>query len=173
MSVATPRAFLLLLATLAAAGCGFQLRSWDLASNIESAYLTANARNAFEAPLRQALRQAGIAEAPTPGEATVVVTLLEDRRERRSVSVSSQARAAEYEVTVGVRFLVEDAQGRDLIPEQWLERQRVFRIDRDNIVGSSEEQALLEREMENDLVQQILRSLNAAAADPAGAAAGR
>lgn len=169
MRFAAPRGVLLLVAALMAAGCGFQLRSWDLAGSIESAYLTANPRNAFEAPLRRALRQAGIAEAATPGEATVVVTLLDDRRERRSVSVSSQARAAEYEVSVGVRYLVQDAQGRDLIPEQWLERQRVFRIDRDNIVGSSEEQALLEREMEADLVQQILRSLNAAA-DPAGAA---
>ncbi|MEQ8486100.1 MAG: LPS assembly lipoprotein LptE [Pseudomonadales bacterium] len=170
MRTAAVRGVVLLVLAVTASGCGFQLRSWDIASSIESAYLTASPRNAFEAPLRQALRQAGIAEAATPGEATVVVTLLEDRRERRSVSVSSQARAAEYEVSVGVRFQVEDAQGRDLIPDQWLERQRVFRIDRDNIVGSSEEQALLEREMEADLVQQILRSLNAAAADPAGAA---
>lgn len=170
MRTAAVRGVVLLVLAVTASGCGFQLRSWDIASSIESAYLTANPRNAFEAPLRRALRQAGIAEAATPGEATVVVTLLEDRRERRSVSVSSQARAAEYEVSVGVRFQVEDAQGRDLIPDQWLERQRVFRIDRDNIVGSSEEQALLEREMEADLVQQILRSLNAVAADPAGAA---
>jgi LPS-assembly lipoprotein len=89
----------------------------------------------------------------------VVISLLEERRERRSVSVSSQARAAEYELSLGVRFLVTDGDGRELVPEQWLERQRVFRIDRDNIVGSSEEQALLEREMQSDLVQQVLRTL--------------
>lgn len=151
-------------------GCGFQLRSWDVASSLESAYLTSNPRNAFEAPLRRAMRQAGIADAPSASEAAVVVNLLDDRRDRRSVSVSSQARAAEYEVSVAVRYSVTDGQGNELVPEQWLERQRVFRVDRDNIVGSSEEQALLEREMETDLVQQIVRSLSAAA--PAAADAG-
>jgi LPS-assembly lipoprotein len=73
-------------------------------------------------------------------------------------------RAAEYEVAVAVRYAVTDRHGRELIPEQWLERQRVYRVDPDNILGSSEEQALLERELEADLVQQIVRSLNAAVA---------
>lgn len=144
-------------------GCGFQLRSWDLAGSIDSAYLNASPRNAFEAPLRRALAQAGIAEAASPAEATVVVNLLDERRDRRSVSVSRQARAAEYEVSVAVRYAVTDAEGRELVPDQWLERQRVYRVDPDNIIGSSEEQALLERELEADLVQQILRTLSAAA----------
>jgi outer membrane lipopolysaccharide assembly protein LptE/RlpB len=40
-------------------------------------------------------------------------------------------------------------------------------VDAQNIVGSSEEQALLEREMINDLVQQIIRSLDAATREAA------
>jgi LPS-assembly lipoprotein len=100
----------------------------------------------------------------------VVVNLLEERRDRRSVSVSPQVRAAEYEVAVAVRYSVTGPDGRELIAEQWLERQRVYRVDSDNILGTSEEQALLEREMEADLVQQIVRSLNAAAASASAAA---
>jgi LPS-assembly lipoprotein len=151
-------------------GCGFQLRGWDAASAVESAYLTSTPRNAFEAPLRRALRQAGIAEAASAAEAEVVVNLLEEWRDRRSVSVSPQVRAAEYEVAVAVRYSVTGPDGRELIAEQWLERQRVYRVDSDNILGTSEEQALLEREMEADLVQQIVRSLNAAAASASAAA---
>jgi LPS-assembly lipoprotein len=146
------------------AGCGFQLRGWDTAGVVASAYLISSPRNTFEAPLRRALAQAGIAEATSADEAEVVVNLLEERRDRRSVSVSPQVRAAEYEVAVAVRYAVTDRHGRELIPEQWLERQRVYRVDPDNILGSSEEQALLERELEADLVQQIVRSLNAAVA---------
>jgi outer membrane lipopolysaccharide assembly protein LptE/RlpB len=66
MSTALGRSItmLALLALVAATGgCGFQLRTWDLASSIDSAYLTANPRNSLEAPLRRALRQAGIDEA--------------------------------------------------------------------------------------------------------------
>jgi outer membrane lipopolysaccharide assembly protein LptE/RlpB len=48
-----------------------------------------------------------------------------------------------------------------LAPPTWVERERVFRIDRDNIVGSSEEQALLERELTQDLVSQLIRAMDA------------
>lgn len=164
------RPLLLVLLLALVGGCGFHLRSWDIGSSISSAFVAANARNTLEAPLRRGLRQAGVTEATSATEADVVVELLEDRRERRSVSVSGQARAAEYEMTLGVRYRVLDSAGNELVTPQWLERERVFRIDRDNIVGSSEEQALLEREMESDLVQQIIRTLNAVVPESAGSA---
>lgn len=154
---------LLLLAAVAAPGCGFQLRSWDVGSSIEAARVSASARNPMQAPLERALQQAGVRLVEATGDATVVIELLDARQARRSISVSGRGRAAEYESTLGVRYRVTDATGNELIPAQWLERVRVFRVDRDNLVGSSEEQALLEREMRSDLVQQILRALNAVA----------
>lgn len=164
------RAAVLALPLLAlAAGCGFHLRTWDIGGSIESAHVVSDPRNPLEAPLRRALRQAGVAETDTAADATLVVELLDSRRDRRSITVSGQGRAAEYETILGVRYRVTDAAGTELVAPQWLERERVFRIDRDNIVGSSEEQALLEREMQNDLVQQILRALNTVAAGAADA----
>jgi outer membrane lipopolysaccharide assembly protein LptE/RlpB len=50
----------------------------------------------------------------------------------------------------------------NLIEPRWAETSRIYRVDRVNLVGTSEEQALLEREMINDLVQQIVRALDAA-----------
>lgn len=157
------------LLAVVATGCGFHLRTWDLETSLESVYVVSSDRNPLAEPLRRALRQAGVAEAATASEAEVVVNLLDERRERRSVSVSSQARAAEYETTLAVLYQVSDGAGNELIPAQWVQQDRVYRVDRDNIVGSSEEQALLEREMQSDLIQQILRALNAVAAenDPA------
>lgn len=164
------RVLLVVIFAVEMVGCGFHLRTWDVGSSIDAAYVSANPRNSLEAPLRRALRQAGVTEAHSASEADVVVELLEDRRERRSVTVSGQARAAEYEMTLGVRYRVTDSAGVELVAPQWLERERVFRVDRDNIVGSSEEQALLEREMEADLVQQIIRALNAVVPEPAAGA---
>ncbi len=166
------RAAVTLLVWLVAAsgGCGFHLRSWDVGSSIDSVHVAANARNPMQAPLQRALQQAGVTLVDRAGDASVVVELLDSRQERRSISVSGQARAAEYESTLGVRFRIADAAGGELVPAQWLERVRVFRVDRDNLVGSSEEQALLEREMRSDLVQQILRTLNAVAAAQAASA---
>jgi LPS-assembly lipoprotein len=160
----------LLAAFLAAvSGCGFQLRGWDVSTEIRSAYVVSNLHNPMEQPLRQSLRLAGVTDAATPEQADVVVRLLDSRSERRSVTVSEQARVAEYETTLGVYYDVTDPQGRELVPAQWLERARVFRIDRENVVGSREEEALLDREMQNDLVQQIIRSINSVMARSRGA----
>jgi LPS-assembly lipoprotein len=159
-----------LLAAVTAA-CGFQLRGWDasVAAQIESAYVITDGPNLMEVPLRDALRQAGVAEAVAPEQAELVVRLLDARSERRSATVGEQARVAEYETTLAVLYQVTDPQGRELVPAQWLERSRVFRIDRENVVGSREEESLLELEMQNDLVQQIIRSINAVAARTGGA----
>ena len=85
------------------------------------------------------------------------------------MSVSDRALAAEYEVQVGVLWGWPDGSGGQLIEPQWLERERVYRADRDNILGSSEERALLEREMQAELIQQIIRSLDALAGARRGA----
>jgi LPS-assembly lipoprotein len=162
-------AWLVVVLATGVSACGFQLRGWDVSTAIGSAYVSADARNLLEIPLRDGLRQAGVAEAAAPDQADVVVRLLDSRSERRSATVGEQARAAEYETTLGVYYEVLDPQGRELVPAQWLERARVFRIDRDNVVGSREEEALLEREMQNDLVQQIIRSINSVMAGSNGA----
>jgi LPS-assembly lipoprotein len=159
----SPAKLLALLAVsvlLAVAGCGFHLRSWDVGTSVESAYVVSNPRNPLEVPLKRALRQAGVEEAGSADDAEIVVELLDSMKERRNISVSGEGRAAEYEMLLAVHFRVTDRDGNELLAPQWLERESVFQVDRDNLVGSSEEQALLERELENGLVQQILRALN-------------
>ncbi len=149
--------------------CGFHLRTWDLGVSLDSARVEASQRSLLAEPLRRVLRQSGVSEADE-GESQIIVKLLDQRSNRRSVSVTGQARAAEYETTLEVRYQVHDADGAELIPPRWVRSERVFRVNRDNIVGNSEEQALIEREMQSDLIQQILRSLNAVTqtADSAG-----
>ena len=103
------------------------------------------------------------------GSADVTIELLSDRTSRRAVSVTDQARAAEYQTTLTVVYAVFDAKGEPLAAERSVRASRVYTVDRDNIVGSSEEQALLQREMVDDLVQQIIRGVNAVVAPPPAA----
>ena len=140
--------------------CGFQLRSYSISANVDSYSITGRTnRISVTQPLRRALQQAGLQENnDTPA---ITVELLEQRNERRSVSTAGQARAAEYETTYSVQYRLLDQNAQELLPATWVERERVYRIDRDNIVGSSEEQALLERELMQDVVGQIIRSMDA------------
>lgn len=160
--------FIVGLASLVA-GCGFHLRTWELDGNIETAKITSNLRNPVAEPLGRALRSTGV-EVLGSGDADVTIELVSDRTSRRAVSVTDQARAAEYQTTLTVVYTVQDAEGQTLAGARSVRASRVYTVDRDNIVGSSEEQALLQREMVEDLVQQIIRGVNAVVTAPAAPA---
>ncbi len=145
--------------------CGFQLRSYNLEANVQSFAISGMQRAQVATPLRQALLQLGATEGIAAG-ADVVIALLDQRSERRSVSTAGQARAAEYEIDYGIQYQLLDGQGAALTDAQWIERQRIYRIDRDNIVGSSEEQNLLRREMLQDVVGQIIRAIDLVSRQP-------
>ena len=152
-------------------GCGFQLRSWDFDETAGRIFVTARSvqpgtlgrdsigvRQMAE-ELTRALQSADAVFAEDAASADLVLEVLNERSQRRNVSVGGNARTAEYEVSQGVEFQL--GRGEELlIPPTWLSVQRVLQLDRNNIVGSSAEQTLVERELRNDLVQQILRSMN-------------
>lgn len=157
-----------LLLTAVVAGCGFHLRSYTLDANVQSFYIESASQHFLADELRQGLRLAGATQAATAMEAELVVELMDQRRQRRSVSTTGSARAAEYEIELGVLFRLQNGVGEQLTEPQWISRERVFRVDRDNIVGNNEEQVLIEREMRADLVQSVVRTINAVTASRAG-----
>lgn len=110
-------------------------------------------------PLRRSLQQLGVAE-KAAADASLILEILDQRSDRRSVSTSGQARAAEYEVDYALYYQIVDAQGNILAPPVWIERQRIYRIDRGNIVGSNQEQTLVQRELMQDVAGQIIRAMD-------------
>ena len=144
------------LGILATAACGFQLRTWDLATAFETARIDAARGVDLHGDLGHALRSAGVRV--VDGDADVVVVLSEQRNDRRSASVTSDARTAEYELSLQVRFAVKDADGT-VLTEGVLHSERVARLERNRLVGSSEERALLSEEIRSDLVGRMLRTL--------------
>ncbi len=157
-----------LVVAVVVAGCGFHLRSYTLDANVQSFYVDGASQHFLADELRQGLRLAGATQAATAMEAELVVELMDQRRQRRSVSTTGSARAAEYEIELGVLFRLQNGAGEELTEPQWITRERVFRVDRDNIVGNNEEQVLIEREMRADLVQSVVRTINAVTGSRAG-----
>ena len=143
------------LATLV--GCGFQLRNWDLSSAFATASVVASEGVTLDDALVRALGYSGL-EVVAEGS-DVVLRLSEEREERRSAAVTAAGRAAEVELALEVTVSVQDAAGKELAPERVLRVARVQRIDVDNIVGSSEEEALLREEMRQELASRMVRSL--------------
>ena len=156
-------ALLLAGTALLATGCGFHLRSWDFSDADLSIHVQAGHLSRMAAPLRNALRQAGVEANAGADDADLVIHIVNESRNRRVASLTAGARAAEYELMMGVQFGIR-AGKNSLAKPAWIRASRTFSIDRDNLAGSSEEEALIEQELKAALSQQILRSLNAVVA---------
>ena len=146
------------LAMLVSAGCGFQLRTWELASAFETVRIEADHGVDLDLDLGRALESAGVRLVDF--EADVVVRLSDQRDDWRSVSVTQGARTAEYELALQIGFRVTDQEGNELAPGRVLRSERVARLDRDNLVGSSDERRLLAAEARTDLVGRMVRTLD-------------
>ncbi len=143
------------------AGCGFALRGSDVATHVGSVYVRAAPRVDISTDLQRALRASGVAVLDAADPQAVTIELFEQQQDRRTVSTTEEAQAAEYRLELQVRYAITGAGDVVLAPEQWTGTSRVVRLDRNNLVGTSQEQALIRSEMSRDVVQQILRSLAA------------
>lgn len=145
------------------AGCGFHLRSYDVDAAFENYFIAASDTSSFASDLRRMLKGAGVAESASRSAADVVVEVLEERDLQRAVSTTGNARVAEYELEVGVNVRITNGAGIELAPAQWINRTRVFRVDRNNLTSNSEEQSLIQRELRAEVGQALLRTVNAVA----------
>ena len=160
-----------LVMILVLAGCGFHLRGNELSANFDKVYVGAVSAVTIERQLERSLGFAGVEVVKDRSTADVVIDLTAQRENRRSISVTERARTAEYEISLEIRYRIvaqepaaADAEPAQtvLVEDRSIRVARTYRLDRNNLVAGSEEQSLLRGEMEQDLVQQILRSLDTA-----------
>lgn len=148
---------------LALGGCGFALRGSDAVATSFSA-LTLN----LEQPnselarlLERSLESAGVDINPALSAAVPTLSLGGEQLISRPVTVNPRARAAQYEIRLSVPVSLV-SEGDFLIPQQNLMVERRHFEDIANIAGNREEVAIITAEMRRDLVNQLMRRLEAA-----------
>jgi LPS-assembly lipoprotein len=97
-----------------------------------------------------------------PTKAAAVFDLIADVRDRQVQIVNAQGRATAYTLRDRLRFRVRDAQGREVIETTDLLVQRDITFNDSQRLSKESEEALLYRDMQTDLVQQVLRRIAAA-----------
>ena len=75
-------------------------------------------------------------------------------------AVNAQLRVAENISTASLMFSVLDDKGNLLADELVLERRQTYRMDRAQLLGSYEQQTSVEQNLNQDLADQILRTLS-------------
>ena len=150
---------------LALAGCGFKLRGTRTLP-FPTIFLNAGANNALAAELARNIRVGTSTQVvPDRKEAAALLDIIGEAREREILSFNAQGRAREYTLRYRLSFRVHDGKGRDFIAPTEIAVQRDITFNESEVLAKESEEALLYRDMQTDLVQQILRRLAATKAD--------
>jgi LPS-assembly lipoprotein len=100
-------------------------------------------------------------------QAVAILEFTEETRTKEILSLTGQGRVREYLLRYRVGFRVHDGKGRDFVPVNTVTLLRDISFNDADVLAKESEEALLYRDMQADMVQQILRRL--AAAKPAAA----
>lgn len=159
------RTWLMSVASLAAVpltGCGFQLRGAQ-ELRFRTVQLTGFKPHS---PLEKELRRAINASKTTlvvdsGGEAQAILEAVSDRRERNVVATSSAGQVRQISLRVRFTFNLRTPSDRELIGPTELLLGRDISYNESEALAKEQEEALLYREMQTDIVSQIMRRLAA------------
>ena len=148
-----------LLALTVVTGCGFHLRGTaDMQfSTLYSGFSRSSALG--EEFRRELVRSTSTRLVDLPDQAQVVLQVLGETRERDIVAYSVVGRPREYQLRLRLQFRVTDGADREFIaPSEIILRRDISAAD-NQLTARVDEEALLYRDMQKDMVQQLLRRL--------------
>lgn len=158
------RALLIALVGLAAAplaACGFKLRGTQTLP-VDSIYLALPVNSPIGAQMTRLLRAtSGTKVVADRTQAQAVFELLGENREREVLAINAQGRATEYQLRLRLRFRVLDKNGTELIAPTDLLARRDISFNESDLLAKESEEALLYRDMQSDLVRQMVNRMAA------------
>jgi LPS-assembly lipoprotein len=156
------RALLAITFAIILAGCGFHLRG-TLSGNLpyKTMHIALPETAEVRIWLERYINAAGSTEIiEQAGQAEAVFQQLADSRQKTILSVNAQGRVREYRLQLNYTFRVTNAKGQVLIPPNEINLMRDITFDDSNVLAKDLEEGLLWRDMNNDLVNQIMRRLS-------------
>lgn len=160
------RSFSTLMVGVALTGCGFAPRK---AANFQfkNFYTTLPESSSLGNELKRALAANPnvrvITDAKQVDQADVIFDVLTDVREKTVVGINASGQVREFELRIRFAFKLRTPQGKELIPSTELLLQRNISFNESAVLAKEAEEGLLYRDMQSDIVQQVLRRLAAVA----------
>ena len=155
-------AVLLALIASLLAGCGFHLRG-AATYTFSTIFVNATGSPVLGNILRKALSDTGSAKVvddPKTAQVIIDVPLVVDDKQVLSLSQSGAVR--EYELIKRVSFRLHDADGNDWLPAGEVTVRRSYTFNETEVLARDAQEQRLLREMQQDVVQQLVRRFEAA-----------
>lgn len=157
------RTFILLLA-LSLTACGFALRgapefpfSTMYSPNLSSTNLRLDLKNNIESGKKVKV----VSDAARLKDAQVVFTVLSEQQEKVVVGLNTSGQVREFQLRASFKFQLTTPQGRELIPEAEIAVQRDVSFNESAVLAKDAEETMLKRDMQKDIVRQVMRRLAA------------
>jgi len=150
-------------ALLVLSGCGFKLRGAP-----DFAFRSLRVNAAETSPLGNELKRnlasistLKLVEDAQNTAAEAVIDILSELREKTVVGVNTSGQVREFQLRLRLRFRVRTPQGKELIGDTELLQQRDISFNESAVLAKEAEEGLIYRDMQSDLVRQIIRRLAA------------
>jgi LPS-assembly lipoprotein len=146
---------------LTLAGCGFKLRG-TADVPFESVFVP-GARGGIALDLKRNI-QAGTRAKVVEDEkqADAILQFTQELRQKEILSLSGTGRVREYRLIYQVGFRVHDGKGAEFVAPNTIRLTRDISFNDTEVLAKEAEEGLLFRDMQTDMVQQIMRRLAAA-----------
>ena len=147
------------LAGLLLSGCGFRLRG---PQRLDFATLHVNVGELTElgASIRRLIATTGsttIVEDAAQADARLQILGID--RGREILSLTGAGKVREYQLRQTLRFQLLDKSGKAVIPPTSMSASREYTFDDSQVLGKEQEETLLYNDMQQDLLQQLMRRL--------------
>ena len=145
--------------------CGFKLRGTQTFA-FDTIAVEGSPVGAVTTELRKALASqlfvyTATSQSAAPPVAQVTIDILQELRERAVAGVNAAGQVRELQLRIRVKFRLRNARGKDLIEETEILQQRDISVSESAVLAKEVEEALLYKNMQADIVQQLLRRLAA------------
>ena len=158
------RQMLLLAAAGALAACGFKLRGEaNLPTGLQHVHVQINDTfSPLKRDLEAALTRSGAKVEDKSADGVAEITLTNVTLAPVVRSVGATAFVNEFSMIYHVELAISDADGKSLQALQVIEHSREFTFDQSQAIGTNVEQDEIKKEMERDMVQTVMRKIEAA-----------
>ncbi len=150
------------LAAAALAGCGFQLRSSQTFA-FQTLAVTPERNGLVAADLIRYFGKSIVPLVPVRGSPPpqVIVDILQEAREKNVVGFNASGQVREFQLRLRLQFRMRLLDGRELIGPTEISQQRDISFNESAVLAKEAEEVLLFRDMQSDILQQLLRRLAA------------
>ncbi len=147
---------LVIIAAALTSACGYHFRgAYALPASLQNIYLegaSATLRNQFSEVLKSSSGQL----LKDPKGAGIVIKIFNEEQQRRVLSLSSRGKSNEFELESRLEFELSNAANAVLLPREPVEVRRAYYNDQQDIIAKDNEEAVIRKEMAQQVVRAIL-----------------